>query len=73
VRLRGDEAFALEDAPDGRQRGHSVDLADEVVGDGVGPGVVTGGDELLTKLENFALNLGRCLVGAGVGPARSWG
>ena len=42
--------------------------ADEVMSDGVGPGVVTAGEELLSQLEDLGLDVGRRLLGAGTGP-----
>jgi hypothetical protein len=50
VRLRGNQAIAFQDPPEGRDRRHPVDLADEVMGDGFGPGIVIAGDELLAQL-----------------------
>src|ERR1700682_3475062 len=70
VRLRRDESVAFEDAPDGGERRHPVDLADEVMGDGLGPSIVTAGDELLTKPQDLSLHVRGCFGKARMWPAR---
>src|SRR5437660_1498402 len=50
VRLRSNQAVAFEDPPHGRDRGHAFDLADEVMGYGFRPGIVTRRDEVVSKL-----------------------
>ena len=60
----GDKAVALQDPPHGRDRGRSIDLADQVMSDGFGPGIMTVGDQLLAQPQDFGLDLGRCLVRA---------
>ena len=53
VRLRGDQAATTEDSPDGGARRRCRrQTPGEVVGDGLGPGVVTRSAELLAELED---------------------
>src|SRR5689334_793196 len=52
VRLRRDQALALEDAPDGDSRRRLVEAAGEVVEDGLWAGVQAGGGELGAEFED---------------------
>ncbi len=59
------EAIAFEDPPHGRDRGHVVDLAPEVMCDGLGSSVMSGGGQLAAKLADELLDFGFDLVRAG--------
>ncbi len=52
MRLWGDEAFALEDAPDGRDGGNLSKPLTEVVLDRLGTGVVAGSGQLAAQLDD---------------------
>lgn len=52
VRLRGDQALALENAPDRDSRWGLFETAAEVVEDGLGTGVEPGRRELGAELED---------------------
>src|SRR5207245_7154859 len=62
-----DQAVTFEDAPDRRHCRHWFGATDEVVGDGLRAGVVTGLVQLLAELENVRLDAGRRLVSTRAG------
>lgn len=64
VRLGCDESIALEDPPDGGDRGNYIELVSEVVGDGLRTCVISSGGELVAELEDQPLGFGVDLVGA---------
>ena len=64
ARLRGDQAVAGEDAPDGRHRGRGAEFEAEVVGDGVWAAVVAGACEVVTPANDRGLDLARGRGGA---------
>src|SRR5260370_6561330 len=66
VRLRGDESLAFENPPHRRCRRNLVDLAIEVMCDGLGSGVMPIGSQLGAKLDDQLLDLSSNLVGAGL-------
>jgi hypothetical protein len=51
VRLRGDQALALEDAPDGDPRRRVGKATAQVMEDGLRTGVESGRGELLAQLD----------------------
>ena len=57
VRLRNDEAAALEDPPDGGGRGQLRDSALEIEEDGLGPGIEAGLAQLVTELDDFSFDV----------------
>ncbi len=71
--LRGDQAVAGEDAPDGAGGGNLGKALEEVVADAGGAGVVAGGVEFLAEGDDRRLELGTDLVGAAVGAAGARG
>ncbi len=71
LRLRRDQAVALEDPPDGCGRGWRRETLAEVVEEGLGTPVVTRLDELSAELDDLGFHLRAGLGGAGVRPARA--
>ncbi len=67
VRLRCDQALALEDAPDGDSRRGLVEAAGEVMEDGLRPSVEAGRNQLLAELEDGVDDGLVDLVGTGTG------
>src|SRR5207237_9753317 len=65
VRLGSDQAVAFEDPPHGCDRGHPLDLANQMMGDGIRPRIVTGIDQLLAQSHDSGLDFRRCLVRTG--------
>ena len=72
MRLRVDESVALEDPPHGRDRGHIVDLALEVISDGLWSGVMSGRGQLVAEFDDQLLDFGLDLVGARLRFPRAW-
>src|SRR5207245_9316771 len=66
-----DQAAAPKDPPNRGDRGDLLQPAREVMGDGLGAGVVTGSDQILAQLENKSLDLRPDLVRAGARPPRA--
>jgi hypothetical protein len=62
VRLRGDQALALENPPDRGHRGQGLNALGEVVLEGLRTGVVAGCGQLLAELKDRRLDLSRGLV-----------
>ena len=72
VRLGRDQAVAREDPPDRGDRGELLQAVREVIGDGLGAGVVAGRGKLTPHLEDQGLGLRPDLMRTGMWPPRAW-